>query len=67
MSWGKKKEKKNDLFIVFSAAGKVGEHLLLDLNYREDSAGVDFPVAILASSEKVVLCQMDSKIPGEGV
>lgn len=49
--------------VVACAAGKVGDNMLLDLNFREDSNGVDLPVAILSSSNKVVLCQMDSKLP----
>lgn len=38
--------------------------LLVDLNYIEDSAGgPDLPVAILPKSGKVVMCQMDAKLP----
>lgn len=33
-----------------------------DLNYVEDSSGVDLPVALLPQSEKVVMLQMDSKL-----
>lgn len=35
-----------------------------DLNYLEDSSGTaDVPVAILPKSDKVVMLQMDSKLP----
>lgn len=35
---------------------------IIDLNYVEDSSGVDLPVALLPQSEKVVMLQMDSKL-----
>lgn len=46
------------------AAGCIEGVPILDLNYLEDSSGSpDLPVAILPQSEKVVMCQMDSKLP----
>jgi hypothetical protein len=59
--------------------GKVDDSLLLDLNFQEDSRGLgekmlpacanltvlcaDLPVAITPSDGRLVMCQMDSKIP----
>ena len=37
----------------------------MDLNYKEDGRAVDVPVAILKSTEKIVMLQMDSKIDVE--
>lgn len=49
--------------VVACAAGRVDDRVLLDLNFAEDSQGLDLPVAVLASSGKVVMCQMDHKMP----
>jgi len=49
-------------FVCSCAAGFVNGTPILDLNYLEDSSGVDLPVAILPQSEKVIMVQMDSKI-----
>eukprot|EP01087_Luapelamoeba_hula_P003614 TRINITY_DN1340_c0_g1_i1.p1 TRINITY_DN1340_c0_g1~~TRINITY_DN1340_c0_g1_i1.p1 ORF type:complete len:248 (+),score=34.00 TRINITY_DN1340_c0_g1_i1:131-874(+) len=51
-------------FVISAAAGYISGTPILDLNYVEDSAGgPDLPVAILPKSDKVVMCQMDSKLP----
>ncbi len=48
---------------VAGAAGRVDGFTLLDLNFSEDSRGLDLPVAVMAGSRKIVMCQMDSKLP----
>eukprot|EP01098_Paradermamoeba_levis_P008470 TRINITY_DN3512_c0_g1_i1.p1 TRINITY_DN3512_c0_g1~~TRINITY_DN3512_c0_g1_i1.p1 ORF type:complete len:245 (-),score=63.69 TRINITY_DN3512_c0_g1_i1:206-940(-) len=51
-------------FVCSCAAGCVNGVPILDLNYVEDSTGgVDLPVALLPNSTKIVLLQMDSKLP----
>ncbi len=49
--------------VAACGVGQVGETLLMDPSLREDSAGAGMPVAILPASGKLVLCQMDSKLP----
>jgi exosome complex component RRP41 len=51
--------------VASCAAGRVADTILLDPNFREASSGMDLPVALLASSEKIVMCQMDHKLPAE--
>eukprot|EP01104_Vermistella_antarctica_P015187 TRINITY_DN4924_c2_g1_i2.p1 TRINITY_DN4924_c2_g1~~TRINITY_DN4924_c2_g1_i2.p1 ORF type:complete len:247 (+),score=61.65 TRINITY_DN4924_c2_g1_i2:207-947(+) len=51
-------------FVCACAAGYIDDTPLLDLNYMEDSAGgPDLPLAIMPKTDKVVLLQMDSKLP----
>lgn len=51
--------------VASCAAGRMSDTILLDPNFREASSGMDLPVAVLASSEKIVMCQMDHKLPAE--
>lgn len=48
--------------VAACAAGLVDDTPILDLNYREDSRGVDLPVAIMPLSGKVLMCQMDRRV-----
>jgi exosome complex component RRP41 len=51
-------------FVVACAAGYIDETPLLDLNHYEDSGGsADLPVAIFPKSDKVIMAQMDCKVP----
>ncbi|XP_049849454.1 uncharacterized protein LOC126318691 isoform X2 [Schistocerca gregaria] len=51
-------------FVVACAAGCHEETPILDLNYFEDSSSSpDVPVAIFPKSGKVIVVQMDSKLP----
>jgi len=46
------------------AAGCIDGTPILDLNYVEDSAGgPDLPLAVLPQTGKILLLQMDSKLP----
>jgi exosome complex component RRP41 len=48
------------------SVGRVGEHLMLDLNYIEDSGGdVDMPVAIGPRKNDVKFLQMDGSLTQE--
>jgi exosome complex component RRP41 len=49
------------------AAGRVEDKVVIDLNYYEDSHedGADIPVAVLPSSGKITLLQMDGEISPE--
>jgi exosome complex component RRP41 len=51
------------------AVGKVGDKVVVDLNYDEeayeDGEVADIPVAMLPNSEKVTLLQMDGEISRE--
>ena len=49
--------------VAACAAGRVDDDLLLDPNYREMGAGLHLPVGILAESGRVVMCQLDAKLP----
>lgn len=51
------------------AAGRVEDKIVVDLNYLEDSHedGADLPVAILPSSGKVTLLQMDGEVTREQI
>lgn len=51
-------------FVCSCAAGFIDGKPILDLNYVEDSAGgPDLPVAVLPQTGKIVMVQMDSKLP----
>jgi len=51
-------------FVCSCAAGYIEGTPLLDLNYIEDSAGgPNLPLAILPRTSKIVMLQMDSKLP----
>jgi exosome complex component RRP41 len=49
--------------VAACAVGRVGETMLMDPTLKEDAAGAVLPVAILPSSGRIVMCQMDSKLP----
>ena len=49
--------------VAACAVGRVGETLLMDPTLREDGAGAGMPVALLPASGRLVLCQMDSRLP----
>lgn len=50
--------------VASCAAGYLDNHPILDLNYVEDSAmGPDVSVALHPNLDKVVLLQMDSRLP----
>lgn len=52
--------------VASCAVGHLSGHALLDLNYMEDSGGgPDIAVALHPSSGKMVLLQMDSRLPIE--
>jgi len=45
------------------AAGKADGHVLLDLNKEEDNYGqADVPIAIMPSTDEIVLLQMDGNM-----
>jgi exosome complex component RRP41 len=51
-------------FVTSCSSGYVEGTPLLDLNYIEDSAGgPDLPLALLPQSGKIIMLQMDSKLP----
>jgi len=48
------------------AAGKADGHVLLDLNKEEDNYGqADVPLAIIPSTDEIVLLQMDGNMTRE--
>ena len=48
------------------AAGKADGHVLLDLNKEEDNYGqADVPIAIVPSTDEIVLLQMDGNMTRE--
>ena len=48
------------------AAGKADGHVLLDLNKEEDNYGqADVPIAIIPSTDEIVLLQMDGNMTRE--
>lgn len=48
------------------AAGKADGHVLLDLNKEEDNFGqADVPMAIVPSTDEIVLLQMDGNMTRE--
>ena len=48
------------------AAGKADGHVLLDLNKEEDNYGqADVPIAIMPSTDEIVLLQMDGNMTRE--
>ncbi|MBW2997404.1 exosome complex exonuclease Rrp41, partial [Candidatus Woesearchaeota archaeon] len=51
------------------SAGKVEDKILLDLNYDEDSHenGVDVPMAMVNSTKKLCLLQLDGEISLEDI
>jgi exosome complex component RRP41 len=49
--------------VAACAVGRVGETMLMDPTLKEDAAGAVLPVAILPASGRIVMCQMDSKLP----
>jgi len=48
------------------AVGKVGEQLIMDQNYIEDSGSeADMPIAMLPRTNEIVLMQMDGSLTKE--
>jgi exosome complex component RRP41 len=48
------------------ACGKADGHVLLDLNKEEDNYGqADVPIAIIPSTDEIVLLQMDGNMTRE--
>eukprot|EP00002_Diphylleia_rotans_P039709 TRINITY_DN9278_c0_g1_i1.p1 TRINITY_DN9278_c0_g1~~TRINITY_DN9278_c0_g1_i1.p1 ORF type:complete len:248 (-),score=51.08 TRINITY_DN9278_c0_g1_i1:77-820(-) len=51
-------------YVASCSVGYLDNHILLDLNYLEDSAGgPDIPVALLPQSNKITMLQLDAKLP----